>query len=126
MKKITKYVAFDKTEFTSEQECIDYEALLSKKIYDDFSKIEHSSKSPIIYCNGHTDTIWFNIKSYTELKTLHDWAKLEFDSYDEFVKNIIDDKLIGHWICVSHNDYYLYLYGTLEEYKESAMNFTIN
>lgn len=77
---------------------------MSNKIYDDFSKIEYSSKSPIIYCNGHTDTIWFNIKSYDELKTLHDWAKLEFDSYDEFVKNIIDDKLIGHWICVSHND----------------------
>ena len=125
MKIITKYIALDNKEFTSEQECKDYEKELNIRIQKEFNEIEYVTHSPIIYSNDYSDSYWFNVKTTNELKTLHDWAILEFESHDSFVKNILNEELIGHWIFVEHNDYYIYLHGTLEEYKERAINFTI-
>ena len=125
MKQITKYVAFDEKEFMSEEECKEHESNITKKIYKDFKSLEYITHSPIVWSNGYTDTMWVNIKSYDELKILHDWAVLEFDEHDSFTKDILNESFIGHWIYVEHNDYYISVYGTLEEYKDSIANFKI-
>lgn len=125
MKTITKYISIDNIEFLTEQECKDYEKELNTRVQKEFNEIEYVTHSPIIYSNDYSDTYWFNIKTTNELKTLHDWAILEFEAHDSFVKNILNEELVGHWIFVEHNDYYVYLHGTLEEYKERAINFII-
>ena len=38
---------------------------------------------------------------------------------------ILNEDLVGHWIFVEHNDYHIYLNGTLEQYKEQTNNFKI-
>lgn len=126
MKKIIKYISIDNIEFTTEQECKDYEKQFNIKIQEEFQNIEYVTHSPIVYSNDYADSYWFNIKSMDELNTLYYWAILEFESYDSFIEDILNKDLVGHWIFVEHNDYYVYLHGTLEEYKERAINFTIN
>ena len=125
MKTITKYISLDNSEFSNEQECKEYEKQFNIKIQEEFNNIEYIAHSPIVWSNDYTDTYWFNIKSMDELKTLYNWAILEFESHDSFIKDVLNEKLIGHWIFVEHNDYYIYLYGTLEEYKEQTNNFII-
>ena len=125
MKTITKYIAFNDVEFSTEQECKEYESRISIKTNEDFNNIESVTHSPIVWSNDYSDTYWFNIKSMDELKTLYNWAILEFESHDSFIKDILNKELVGHWIFVEHNDYYIYLHGTLEQYKEQTSNFSI-
>lgn len=125
MKIITKYIALDNSEFATAQECKDYEKQFNIKVQEEFHNIEFVTHSPIVYNNDHTDSYWFNIKSIDELNTLYYWAMLEFESHDSFIKDILNKELVGHWIFVEHNDYYVYLHGTLEQYKEQTNNFTI-
>jgi len=122
---IINHIAFDDTEFKRKEDCQEYERDINKKIQEDFKKIEQNYNSNIIWHNGYTDTHWFNIKSMDELKTLYTWAKLEFESCESFVEEILNEDLVGHWIFVEHNDYHIYLNGTLEQYKEQTNNFKI-
>ena len=109
MEKITKYVAFDGTEFDYKEDCAEYEFLESAKEYaDSFSLYDMARKPLKVSYNEETlsNTIFIIIKEARAVPFLDNWMIDNcFDENIGRVANRLDiENCIGLWIWDSEED----------------------
>ena len=118
MKEITKFVAFDDEEFDLEEDCKQYELNRRSEIYEYIENMESDKTTKLPFHNGYSEIVWYSIHSIVDLQMLYDYATIEFEDHSDFCIKIINEDYIGTKICIDFNDYYIFVYGTSEEYKE--------
>ena len=103
MEKIVKYVAFDGTEFDCEEDCAEYELLVSAKEYSDSFSLYDEERNPLkISYNEEAleKTVFVIIKEARAVPFLDNW--MIDNCFNETIGKVVNrlniENCVGLWI----------------------------